>query len=1170
MRLKTVKLAGFKSFVDPTTVNLPSNMCAVVGPNGCGKSNIIDAVRWVMGESSAKNLRGEAMTDVIFNGSGSRKPVGQASIELVFDNSDATIKGEYAGYSEVSVKRRVTRDGQNLYYLNNNRCRRRDITDLFLGTGLGPRSYAIIEQGMISRLLEAKPEDLRVFIEEAAGISKYKERRRDTENRMRRTHENLERLTDLREELERQLIRLERQAKAAEKYSIYKKEERSLKAKVRALRYQVLQTEAELLKKNISEAELSVESAVTQRVKYDSAIEKYRVAFTEKSDFFNEIQGQYYAIGADIARVEQTIKHAQDKERGLRLDLEQTERDVRESEEHFALDIAKIEGWEAELLEIAPELDILDQERKESHEVLSEAEESMHGWQQNWDQFNQQAAEPKQTAEVQQSRIQYLDQVQQRLLQRKEKVSEELSALESAHDDEDLSLHVQELSELELAIEEQSNNVAAKTQQIQELREQQENHSAVRSELQTQLQQNRGRLASLEALQTAALGKESNADLEVWLDSHGLSTASRLAEKIEVQSGWETALETVLGSSLQAICSDEDVESFVGKLRQVGAQLEIFCRPSSGLSTSAGADDLLLSKISSDIDLSHVLANIRIAEDLNDAQQKLNSLQGEESLVTKDGFWLSRSWIRVNSKSANEQGVLARKKDIENLERAIETLDANLDKENEALKEKSDHLEQAERDRETARGLYDKNQREANALRSDIANKRSLLEQVAQKKERAKSDISEIAEQLDAESENLIEARALLEEAIVAIEKDSEQREELLTARDSIRGSLDAARQKARHAQDKSHELAMRNRSIQTQLESMRQGIQRLKEQIERAQVRRDQLRETLAETSDPAEEHQLELENLLERRIDNEQKLSEARRNVEATEHALRDAEKSRDAAETELAAFRSALETARLELKTLEVKAQDIKQRLNEDEFNLSEVLETLGSEDNVESFEAELSQLEQRISRLGAINLAAIDEYKTESERKHYLDEQNEDLCEALETLEAAIRKIDKETRTRFKETYDQVNSGLQNLFPRLFGGGHAYLELTGDDLLDTGIAIMARPPGKKNSTIHLLSGGEKALTAIALVFSIFQLNPAPFCMLDEVDAPLDDANVGRYADMVEAMSEKVQFIYITHNKIAMEKARHLMGVTMQEAGVSRMVTVDVEEAAELAAI
>ena len=1170
MRLKTVKLAGFKSFVDPTTVNLPSNMCAVVGPNGCGKSNIIDAVRWVMGESSAKNLRGEAMTDVIFNGSGSRKPVGQASIELIFDNSDATIKGEYAGYSEVSVKRRVTRDGQNLYYLNNNRCRRRDITDLFLGTGLGPRSYAIIEQGMISRLLEAKPEDLRVFIEEAAGISKYKERRRDTENRMRRTHENLERLTDLREELERQLIRLERQAKAAEKYSVFKKEERSLNARLRALRYQTLQGDADQLKLTISEAELKVESAVTQRVKFDSAIEKYRLDFTEKSDLFNEIQGQYYALGADIARVEQTIKHAQDKERGLRLDLEQTERDVREAEEHFALDSAKIEGWEAELLEIAPELDVLDQEKNESNEVLSQAEDSMHDWQQNWDQFNQSAAEPKQTAEVQQSRIQYLDQVQQRLLQRKEKIGDELSALEKDHEEDDLGLQVEELSELELSIEEQNNRVAGKTEQIQSLRELQERHNVTRSELQTQLQQSRGRLASLEALQTAALGRENNTDLHAWLTANGLDNAQRLAEKIEVESGWEAALETVLGTSLQAICSDESIDAFIGKLEEAGAKLEIFFSSVSGEAKSARGEDCLLSKLKSDIDLGPALGTVLVANDLIEAQQKLDTLNEGESIVTRDGFWLSQSWVRVNSNDSAESGVLARKRDIEELEASIQSLEEGLNAENAALMKTSADLEQSERDRETARTLYDQKQREANSLRNEISTKRNQLEQVAQKKERANRDIAEISEQLDVESENLIEARALLEEAIIAIEKDSERREELLTARDAIRGSLDVARQKARHAQDKSHELAMRNRSIQTQLESMRQGIQRLKEQIERTQERRDQLRETLAETSDPAEDHQLELENLLERRIENEQKLSEARRNVEATEHSLRDAEKSRDSAEKELAAYRSALETARLDLKTLDVKAQDIKQRLDEDDFDLEEVVETLEEEDSVETFEEELTQLGQRITRLGAINLAAIEEYKTESERKNYLDEQNEDLCEALETLEAAIRKIDKETRTRFKETYDQVNSGLQNLFPRLFGGGHAYLELTGDDLLDTGIAIMARPPGKKNSTIHLLSGGEKALTAIALVFSIFQLNPAPFCMLDEVDAPLDDANVGRYADMVEAMSEKVQFIYITHNKIAMEKAKHLMGVTMQEAGVSRMVTVDVEEAAELAAV
>ncbi|WP_286804593.1 chromosome segregation SMC family protein, partial [Marinimicrobium sp. UBA4209] len=471
MRLKCIKLVGFKSFVDATTVNFPSNLCAVVGPNGCGKSNIIDAVRWVMGESSAKNLRGEAMTDVIFNGSNARKPVGQASIELVFDNSDKTVQGEYAAFNEISIKRKVTREAQNFYYLNGTKCRRRDITDIFLGTGLGPRSYAIIEQGMISRLIEAKPEELRVYIEEAAGISKYKERRRDTENRMRRTQENLERLTDIRDELERQLSRLQRQAQAAEKYTEYKKEERQLKAQLQALKYRNLDDQAKAKQTGIRDLELRMESFVTDQVNKDTQIEKCRSQYTELQDKFNEVQGRYYAIGADIARIEQTIQHAQERSRQLQTDLEQTERDSREAEDSLQFDREKAEGWEAELMEIEPELELVRAAEESSGDALQESEEAMQRWQTEWDTFNQRAAEPRQRAEVQQSRIQHLEQVQQRLLQRIEKLKEEKSNLQLGSDDEEIEQLNEQLAELDLVVEEKRGRSEALGEELETRRE---------------------------------------------------------------------------------------------------------------------------------------------------------------------------------------------------------------------------------------------------------------------------------------------------------------------------------------------------------------------------------------------------------------------------------------------------------------------------------------------------------------------------------------------------------------------------------------------------------------------------------------------------------------------------------------------------------------------------
>ncbi len=1169
MRLKCIKLAGFKSFVDPTTVNFPSNLCAVVGPNGCGKSNIIDAVRWVMGESSAKNLRGENMTDVIFNGSSGRKPVGQASIELVFDNSDATLTGEYAGFTEISIKRKVSRDGDNSYYLNGTKCRRRDITDIFLGTGLGPRSYAIIEQGMISKLIEARPEDLRVYIEEAAGISKYKERRKDTENRMRRTQENLERLTDIRDELERQLSRLQRQAQAAEKYAEYKKEERLLKAQLQALKYQQLDLQAKAKQSGIRDLELRMESFVTDQVNKDTQIEKYRTQYTELGDKFNEVQGRYYAIGAEIARLEQSIQHANERARQLQADLDQTTRDNKEAEENLAVDTQKAETWEAELLELEPELDLIKAAEETSSESLIDAEESMQRWQNDWDSFNQRASEPRQRAEVQQSRIQHLEQVQQRLLQRIEKLREEKNNLQEGSEDESINQLNEQLAEMDLVAEEKRSQLDEQSEQLDNTRN--DNNRLVNEldQVKSKLQTMRGRHASLEALQQAALG-EKNKAVTQWLSQQGLSNNTRLAESVSVNEGWDKALETVLGSSLQAVCADnlDSVATLLGDLTQ--GELVLFDTAAKTAATSFNKAKLLSDKVSAAWDVSGVLSGIYIAEDLAEALTLRSQLSAGESVITRDGIWLSPHWVRVTRDTDASSGVIARRQELEELTAQLIDAEEQVELLNLQLEEGRATVKRLEQDRETLRREVDEQNRKYGELRSQLSAKQVRVEQINMRRERAENEIREAREQMEQEAEHLSEARMILSEAIEMMEQDTELRETLLQQRDDIRTGLDTARQRARHDKDKAHELAMRFQSVKTQLDSIRLGISRLQEQASRLQERRENLLTSIADNRDPVEEYKLELEASLAKRLSVEASLTEARRALETVEHELRNSEQARSRAEQEVQAVRAHLEQERLAAQMFEVQRATIVEQLQEEELNLESILAEMPEGTEVKPLEEELESIAGRISRLGPINLAAIDEYKTESERKNYLDAQNADLMEALETLENAIKRIDRETRTRFKETFDQVNKSLQELFPKVFGGGHAYLELTGDELLDTGITIMARPPGKRNSTIHLLSGGEKALTAIALVFSIFRLNPAPFCMLDEVDAPLDDANVGRYARMVEEMSEHVQFIYITHNKNAMEMAHQLLGVTMHEPGVSRLVTVDVDEAAELAAV
>ncbi|WP_444919427.1 chromosome segregation protein SMC [Microbulbifer sp. CnH-101-G] len=1165
MRLKCIKLAGFKSFVDPTTVYFPTNLNSVVGPNGCGKSNTIDAVRWVMGESSAKNLRGDSMTDVIFNGSSGRKPVGQASIELVFDNSAGKLTGAYAAFSEVSVKRKVTREGQNNYYLNGEKCRRRDVTDLFLGTGLGPRSYAIIEQGMISKLIEAKPEELRVYIEEAAGISKYKERRRDTENRMRRTSENLERLTDIRDELDRQLSRLERQSAAAEKYSRFKEEERSHKANLQALKYRELNEQAVAKQQQIGELELTVEELVTRQVNCDTGIEQKRVGYHELSDGFNEVQGRFYAVGADIARLEQSIAHARERSTRLHSDLAQTEQEFREAETNLEVDREKAAQFEEELEVIVPDLEMVLAAEEDSATGLLEAEEQMRNWQNEWDQFNQGASGSRQKAEVQQSRIQHLETSGQRLLERINKLIAEQAGLQVSEDDEETLQLNEQLAELELQVQERREETAERTESLQELRNRERELATELDQLRLQLQTSRGRQASLEALQQAALGQGKA--VENWLQQQSLSDRPRLADQIQAQAGWETAVETVLGQQLQAVCV-EQLESLTEGLEQLQSGQAVFIDGTAVGAAATGQLPTLASVVQGPSSLTGLLAGIYTADTLNEALTQRTGLQPHESIVTRDGLWLGPNWLRVSRASDAETGVLARKQDLEALSAEISLCEEQIEQCSEQRESLREQVTGVERAIEQARNDSEQLGRREAELRSQLSARRARAEQMSERRHRIEQEIAEVREQQEIEGESLSEARLMLQEAVEAMSDDTDRREMLMERREALREALDAARQRAREDKDRAHELAMREQSVRTQMVSLERTLQVMSEQLERLRSRRAQLQEQMAETQDPSQDFQMELEEKLGERIEVEAELAEARKKLEEVETGLREQEQERHKVEAALQGVRAQLEQERLSAQTLEVQRNGLVEQLREDEQDLDQLLELLPGDLTIAQVQEDLELVAARISRLGPINLAAIDEYKQESERKHYLDRQYGDLMDALETLENAIKKIDKETRSRFKETFDQVNAGLQELFPKVFGGGNAYLELTGEDLLDTGIAIMARPPGKRNSTIHLLSGGEKALTAIALVFSIFRLNPAPFCMLDEVDAPLDDANVGRYARMVKEMSEHVQFIYITHNKIAMEMADQLLGVTMHEPGVSRLVSVNVEEAAELA--
>ena len=1169
MRLQAIKLAGFKSFVDATTVPFPNNLCAVVGPNGCGKSNIIDAIRWVMGEGSAKNLRGESMTDVIFNGASNRKPVGQATIELLFDNSAGRLTGEYAAYSEISIKRQVSRDGQSSYFLNSVKCRRKDITDIFLGTGLGPRSYSIIEQGMISQLIEAKPEELRVYLEEAAGISKYKERRKETERRISHTRDNLDRLTDLREELERQIHHLERQAKNAERYTEFKKEEREVSAQLSALRWQNLDQKAGVQQQQIDQFEIELQARISDQRRVEAEIVALRDQLIGSNDSLAAVQQRFYDEGTEIARIEESIQYQSERARTLADSLRQTDQERTETAASLGSDEALIRDLAEQLERLAPEQAALSDSEIASKDQLEMAEHHVAELQQRWDQFTSEAAKVAQAGEIEQSKIALLEDSLQRLNQRLKAVGDDKTRLSE-------QAVAEEIGPLEAMIETQEEQVGriqsefdGLASQLQSQRVQNEQLSRTLNEQRSEMQHLAGRRASLDALQQAALGQAG--DDTAWVSEQGLESALRVGESLEVDAGWEEAVEAVLGDALQGI--------LVSNLRELSPAV---ARLTQGSITLLGMSDThapvvqgearisLAAKIQSSAELSAWLSHVFVAEDLEDALSLAENLAPDESVVTRDGLWMGASWIRVSADKDVTAGVLQRQKELTSLIAQIEALETLIDTTDEELAAGAINLTVLEQDRDALQSRLAEQQRAYGETRARLTAKRIQAEQIASELERADREITHSQAQLETDSVQLQAARSRLGGAMDEMEGVEATRAELAEQRHSAQQALVTLRQQAQADRDANHQLALRTQNLTAQLTATGQAITRLSARQTSLLERKQTLEADIAALAEPTTELQANLQERLQTRQGIEAELLAGRQVAQKIEFDIRSNESQRALFEEGVDQVRGQLEKARLEFQTLDVKRSTIEDLLKEAGAVLQEVISAMPEDADIPVWETELTKIENRIQRLGAINLAAIEEYKVQAERKAYLDAQNDDLEKALDTLMMAIRKIDIETRTRFKETFDLVNTKLQQLFPKLFGGGHAYLEMTGEDLLDTGVALMARPPGKRNSSIHLLSGGEKALTAIALVFSIFSLNPAPFCLLDEVDAPLDDANVMRYSELVKEMSRTVQFIYITHNKVAMEMAEQLMGVTMHEPGVSRLVSVDVEEAVAMSAV
>ena len=1167
MRLSKIKLAGFKSFVDPTSVNLPGNLIGVVGPNGCGKSNIIDAVRWVMGEISAKHLRGDSMADVVFNGSSSRKPVGTASVELVFDNSDGQLAGQYAGYSEVSLKRVVSRDGTSAYFLNGIRCRRKDITQLFLGTGLGARSYAIIEQGMISRVIEARPDELRGFIEEAAGISRYKERRRETENRISHTKENLDRLSDVREEVEKQLRHLQRQAATARRYQTLKQDERKLTAELLALRLRVIEQDSQTKEGILRERDTEMQAAIAELRSIEASIESSREDFTEKSEALNAVQGRYYQIGAEISRNEQSIQHGRELRQRQKQDLEQAEQGASEATLHLTRDQSQIDELRQELEQLEPGLNVARERERASAQALSHVEESMQDWQERWEDFNRESRAASEKTQVERARIEQLEHQLGRMATQRQRLAAELATLDTA----DIDIRIAALQEQEAQMHSDSDTAASQlhavTEELQQLRERERQLVAATESGRKELQEAQGRFMSLQALQQAALGL-AQGQVTQWLASNDLTNRPRLAQQLVVEPGWERAVETVLGSYLESVSVDA-IDSIATRLDslQVGA-VSFF---SEGGTASAAVDPgRLLARVQGPAAISALLTGIIAVDSLNEALAQRRTLLSGESVITRDGIWIGRDWLRVSRDKDVHAGVIGREKEMRDLRDAVSAAEERHESlQNEAV-DTRERLSELEGRRDTLQGEVNRLHRSTSELGSQAAALKGKAEQTAERVRKIDSETAELSGDHERAESAADTARARLQEGMDQMAQFESARVELEQEREELRQNLSYKRSQAQTDRDGAQEVAIKVESRRSALTSISAGLERLRHQLEQLQVRRDELTRQLAEGEAPLEVLSAKLEEFLQQRVEVEQELTAARTALEGAEGRMRSLDQSRVDTEASVDETRVRLEDVRMAAQELKVRRETLVEQFKATQFELDAVYQEMAPEADVVAWEQTLTDLSQKIERLGQVNLAAIDEFKEQSERKEYLDRQFKDLTDALETLETAIRKIDRETRARFQDTFDRVNAGLKERFPRLFGGGHAYLELAGEDILSAGVSIMARPPGKRNSTINQLSGGEKALTAVALVFSIFELNPAPFCLLDEVDAPLDDNNVGRFCDTVKEMSSRVQFIFITHNKSTMELASQLIGVTMHEPGVSRLVAVDVDEAVRMAAM
>lgn len=1176
MRLKQVKLAGFKSFCDPTTFELPSQLVGIVGPNGCGKSNIIDATRWVLGESRATELRGESMQDVIFNGSLERKPSSRASVELVFDNSLGRIGGAWGGFAEISVKRVLTREGQSTYYINQQPVRRKDVHDIFLGTGLGPRAYAIIGQGTISRIIEAKPDELRVFFEEAAGVSKYKERRRETENRLADTRENLTRVEDILRELHGQISKLDAQAEVAGRYRAMEAERTQKQQWLWLIKRDDAQAEQQLLEKTAESLDLEIEGLQTGLRSAENRMETLREAVHQANDEVSRCQAAYYEVNSEISTLESQI-------RMIAQNRNQAQARLKSLEEQIQSARALSEGGLQRRQEVEAQLEEAREQQATAEMALAEAEEQLAACEDEERERREALESARQAAHTAQQALQ-VGRVERRsheealaqMQERRQRLQASLSQLgDDASDQlERLALELGAAQEEEARTAEQQQTLEARLAEVQAERgpAQEALQAAV-----TKTTTIEARMAVLEQLQARMQGENQ---MRPWLEKHGLGEdTERIWQYIRIEPGWETAVEAVLRERVHAL-EAKSVQQVAAMLQEappgkVGLFLTdlpagaapLPARPAGRLVPLASlvrCQDARLKPI-----MAEWLDGFFSAESTEAAFAGRGQLPPGGRFVVREGHAIGRFDVVLFAMDSEGEGVLARQQELQNLERELRAQQLLGDE----ARQQAERIEaMATQLAEQVRAARDASARAVRRV-STATIEHERLAQAVRSREESRQRLSEEIEELALRQAGREEAlQALVDGLAEAEEKAEVASEELAAAREAaemLETTLSSRRDHARESELAVRESAYAVRSLEQEIDNLRERIARADEQLAQADGNRERLLADLEGMSDEALREQLEV--MLERRMEAEQALSEARGLADERSGELRRLDEERLRAERGQEPLRQRLIELRMKEQAARLTAEQMGEALAEASADLAELkasLEALPQRPKPSWLQSEVSRLAQAVARLGPVNLAALDELTAAREREVFLNTQSTDLQEAMATLENAIRTIDQETRSLLQSTYDTVNAEFGRLFPMLFGGGEARLVLTGGEILDAGVQVFAQPPGKKNASIHLLSGGEKALTAIALVFGIFKLNPAPFCLLDEVDAPLDDANTERYAKMVSAMSEETQFVFISHNKIAMEMAHQLIGVTMQEKGVSRLVAVDLTSAVELA--